>query len=136
MATVVLHSRCSVCGGFGCIDPTFGAQPYKRGDSWPICEVCNGTGWIAEPIPVPRLLPVPHPNEDKCGHGFPIAFCSFERCVARKLYEALKEQREWTTGGPCQKGVIDRDGRGVCRCETCKNERADAALRLAKGEKV
>jgi hypothetical protein len=49
--------------------------------------------------------------------------------AAPELYDALKEQREWTTSGPCQLPMIN-----PCRCADCKNRRADAALAKARGE--
>lgn len=50
--------------------------------------------------------------------------------AALELYDALEEQLGFTPQGPCQKELIP-----ICRCETCKSDRARAALAKARGEK-
>lgn len=47
--------------------------------------------------------------------------------AAPELYAALVEQLEWTTSGPCQLPMRD-----PCRCRTCKDRRAKAAIAKAE----
>lgn len=141
-------AACAICSG-PIADTPNGRQAVSEGMSV-VCGFCyNEKAYELDPMPPELLANLPpcfrgerdewqmHPvgNDIQIMHGDGRLIATVHEvpyapqfAAVPDLFEALREQRQFTPSLPCQDSVR------FCRCQTCKNRRADIALEKSYGK--